>query len=33
MVNIPETKVKEWKENLSIQFGVKHEQLTLEILS
>ena len=31
--NIPEEKVKEWKENLSDQFGVKYENLTLEILA
>ena len=31
--NIPEEKVKEWKENLSDQFGVKYENLTLEILT
>ena len=31
--NIPEEKVKEWKENISTQFGVKDEALNLEILS
>ncbi len=33
ILNIPEEKVKEWKTKLSDQFGVKYENLTLEILT
>jgi len=32
-VYIPDEKMKEWKQDLSLQFGIEKEQLKLEIVS